>query len=503
MPDAVIDPVNPELVPLRAAARPADRTPEEASDGAADLSPAKLLHALRRRWLIAVPLATLAAAAAGYAGSHFVRPVSTVRAMVHLSAERPAAVYENSTEGRPDFAHLQRSQVLVLKSRAVLQAAVRNLEPAGLAVLFGTHNLSATEGAPKVIRDVAASLHARGAVRASLFAPAPGAAPAGLDVFADEQTFGRRFIDGRWTPTEYAAAQRHLRQVFRTLRPGAVVANTAGLFPLVEAAIRAGVPSVLCVQETYLPPLRAALFSPYARGRLEWAMRHAGRVLFASHDCRDAYADLGLGNAVVVPNGLDVAPLDTFMRRAAKADTATFRVVCVGTVCERKAQHVLVEAAALVPGLEVQLVGCREGLPYLGYVRALAAARGVSDRIDFVPETPDVWPYLRAADAFVCCSHVEAYSLSVLEGLAFGLPVVSTPCGGLNEQVAWGVNALRFDFDDHHTLAAHLGRLMADGPLRADMSREARAGFDLLPTAANVVDRYAGVIAAAVREMQC
>ena len=135
MPDAVIDPVNPELVPLRAAARPADRTPEEASDGAADLSPAKLLHALRRRWLIAVPLATLAAAAAGYAGSHFVRPVSTVRAMVHLSAERPAAVYENSTEGRPDFAHLQRSQVLVLKSRAVLQAAVRNLEPAGLAVL--------------------------------------------------------------------------------------------------------------------------------------------------------------------------------------------------------------------------------------------------------------------------------------------------------------------------------------------------------------------------------
>ncbi len=375
--------------------------------------------------------------------------------------------------------------------------------PAGTPVLFGTHNLQSTEGAPKIIRDIAVSLHRRGAVRASLFAPAPGVTPDGIEAFADEQPWGRRFIDGRWTPTEYAAAQRHLRTLLKRVKPAAVVANTAGLFPLADAAIRLGVPSVLCLQETYPPPLRSALFSRFAEGRLAWAMRNAGRVIFASDDCRAAYADLGLCQDVVVPNGLDAGPIDAFLKRAPKPPGDGLRVVCVGTVCERKAQHVLVEAAALVPGLTVSLVGCREGLPYLGYVRALAAARGVSDRIEFIAETPDVWPHLRAADVFACCSHVEAYSLSVLEGLAFGLPVVSTPCGGLSQQVTWGANALRFAFDDHHALAGHLRRLADDATLRAEMGRQARAGFDLLPSAADTSDRYARVIAAAVREAAC
>ena len=375
--------------------------------------------------------------------------------------------------------------------------------PAGTPVLFGTHNLRSTEGAPKIIRDIAVSLHRQGKVRASLFAPVPGTTPDGIPAFADEQTWSQRFIDGQWTPTEYAAAQKHLRTLFKRVRPAAVVANTAGLFPLADAAIRLGIPSVLCLQETYPPPLRLALFSRFAEGRLAWSMRNGGRVIFASDDCRAAYADLGLGHATVVPNGLDAGPIDAFLRQHPKPPADGLRVVCVGTVCERKAQHVLVEAAALVPGLKVSLVGCREGVPYLNYVRALAAARGVSDRVEFVAETPDVWPHLRAADVFACCSHVEAYSLSVLEGLAFGLPVVSTACGGLDQQVTWGVNALRFDFDDHRTLAGHLTRLAGDATLRAEMGRQARAGFELLPTAAEVADHYARVIAAAVREASC
>jgi glycosyltransferase involved in cell wall biosynthesis len=380
-------------------------------------------------------------------------------------------------------------------------------------VLFGTHNLSATEGAPKVIRDVAVGLHAAGAVRATLFAPAPGPAAGGLPALADDTPFGRRFLDGKWTPTEYAAALRHLRAVLRRSGAEAVVANTVGLFPLVEAAIRAGRPSVLCVQETYPPGLRAALFSPYARWRLEWAMRHAGRVLFPSRDCRAAYADLGLGNAEVVPNGLDPAPIDAYLREAPRADPeaglrpAGFRVVAVGTVCERKAQHVLVEAAAVLAGTRrdfaVHLVGGRAGLPYHGYVAGLIAARGLADVVDLVPETPDVWRYLRAADVYVCTSHVEGYSLSVLEGLAFGLPVVSTRCGGVAEQVSWGHNAIPVGFDDPAGLAAALGRLMADPPLLQRMRAEARAGFDALPDAAAVAAGYARVLAAAVRAARC
>ena len=173
----------------------------------------------------------------------------------------------------------------------------------------------------------------------------------------------------------------------------------------------------------------------------------------------------------------------------------------VGTVCERKAQHVLVEAAAKLAqdrrDFVCYLVGAREGLPYLGYVRNLIRARGLEDVVVPVPETNDVWTYLRAADAFVCCSYVEAFSLSVLEAEAFGLPVVSTPCGGLDEQVAWGHSALKFDFGDADALADRLRTLLADDRLRAEMGRQSRAAFDLRLTAEGMLDRYQRAILSA------
>ena len=391
--------------------------------------------------------------------------------------------------------------------------------PAGpVPALFATHNLTAFEGAPKIIRDVAVGLVSRGTVTASVFAPSPGkAAPAyesaGIPVFADEAPCAKRFIDGQWTPVEYEEAQTHLADVIRRARPRVVVANTLGMFPLVEAAVRANVPAVLAIQESYPEPLFTHLFSPYGRWRCERAFLFADRVVFASRSCAELYKRLDFRkNFEVVHNGLDPRPFDDYRRRVTKAEAAAklpgpagdrLRVVTVGTVCERKAQHVLVEAAAEVAktrrDFACYLVGAREGLLYLSYVRNLARARGVEDLIVSVPETDDVWAFLRAADVFVCTSHVEAFSLSVLEAGAFGLPIISTPCGGLDEQVVWGRSALRFDFDDAGQLAAHLTRLFSDARLRADMAAESRAAFDLRLTADEMTDRYGRVILAAAR----
>ncbi|MFO0851535.1 MAG: glycosyltransferase [Gemmataceae bacterium] len=390
-------------------------------------------------------------------------------------------------------------------------------EPADrLPVLFGTHNLSAFEGAPKVIQEVAVGLHQQGAISASVFAPAPGKAvaafdAAGVPVSADETPFGKRFIDGQWTPSEYAAAVRHVGRLIRKHRPRVVVANTLGLFPMVEAAARAGVPAVLAIQESYPDALLSQVFSPYGRWRCERAFQFADRVVFASRGCAALYERLNSRkNFEVIHNGLSAGPFDDYGRRVSKADAKAgmagppgvrYRIVAVGTVCERKAQHLLVEAAAELAkarsDFAVYLVGAREGLPYLSYVCHLAAARGVADRVIPVGETPDVWRYLRAADVFVCCSYIEAYSVSVMEALAFGLPVVSTPAAGLDEQVAWGHNALRFDFGDSAGLAKTLADVLRDDPRRAEMGRQSRAAFDLRLTADGMLDRYLQVIRAA------
>lgn len=384
-------------------------------------------------------------------------------------------------------------------------------------VLFGTHNLTAFEGAPKILQDVALGLTRRGTVTAAVFAPAPGKAAsafAGIPVLAEDTPFAKRYIDGQWTPAEYEAAQRQLAKLLREFRPQVVVANTLGLFPMVEAAARQHLPGVLAIQESYPEPLFASVFSPFGRWRCERAFQYADRVVFASRSCAELYRRLdGRKNFEVIHNGLAAAPFDEFRQRLSKESAVAqlprpgvrHRIVTVGTVCERKAQHVLVEAAAKLArqhDFAYYLVGAREGLPYLSYVRNLIRARGLDDIVIPVTETDSVWTYLRAADVFVCSSYLEAFSLSVLEAEAFGLPIVSTPCGGLDEQVVWNRSALKFDFGNADQLADCLHSLLKDDAARAEMGRQSRAAFELRLTADGMLDCYQRVILSAARMRQ-
>ena len=383
--------------------------------------------------------------------------------------------------------------------------------------LVAAHNLNAPEGAPRYLSEIVLGLRDRGRLDPAVVSPLGGAGEAvytlaGVPVAVSDAAWGRRFVDGRWTPAEYAAAQADLGRLLRTHRPEVVLANTLLTFPVVEAAARAGVPAVWVIHESYSQAVLDRVFPPFARARVRRAFALAARVVPASHDTAALFAGWGTrGNVRVLHNGLDPAPFDAYLRRVSKADAAgripgspgKKRVVAVGTVCERKGQHTLVEAAAVLAktrdDFEVHLVGMRDGVPYAAHVRELVRRHGL-DRVVFpVPETDDVWRFLRAADVFACTSHVETFSRAVLEAEAFGLPIVSTACCGLSEQVYWGENALGFDSGDTAGLAARLDTVLSDDRLRADMGHKSRAAFDAHLSLSESLDRYEAVILAAAR----
>src|SRR6202008_1204426 len=93
----------------------------------------------------------------------------------------------------------------------------------------------------------------------------------GIPVVAREWAESRRFVDGLWTPREYEAAQKAAAKLLREHRPEVVVANTLTTFPLVEAAARAGIPSVWIIHESYSREHLERLFPPFARKRVEQA----------------------------------------------------------------------------------------------------------------------------------------------------------------------------------------------------------------------------------------
>lgn len=75
----------------------------------------------------------------------------------------------------------------------------------------------------------------------------------------------------------------------------------------------------------------------------------------------------------------------------------------------------------------------------------------------------------REASIFCLCSHVEGFPMVVLEAWKYGIPVVTTPVGGLPDVIEEGQNCLTFDFDDIEGLANQLQRLVESEDLRKRM----------------------------------
>ena len=233
-----------------------------------------------------------------------------------------------------------------------------------------------------------------------------------------------------------------------------VVANTMVSFWAVHLARAAGKPSLLYVHESsairrFFEPLLAPALFPV----VEDAFRHASRVVFTADSSRLVFDYLnGRGNFVLLPSWVDVPRIDAFaaahdrasLRRKHGFDPDAMLVVNVGSVCERKGQHVFIRAVELLhaelprthPGRRIQfvMVGARPGV-YLDSLKQEIALHGLAEAT-FFPETGDIYDIYRLADLFVCTSFEESFPRVLLESAAFRLPIVTTNVNGIAEMLA-------------------------------------------------------------------
>lgn len=94
-----------------------------------------LLQALRRRWLLGCVVAVLATVSAGGAAWLFLpTPKYLAQTLLHVEASPPSIVYQRG-ESKTDFQSYQRTQVALVKSRFVLNAALRDPEVVSLSLV--------------------------------------------------------------------------------------------------------------------------------------------------------------------------------------------------------------------------------------------------------------------------------------------------------------------------------------------------------------------------------
>jgi glycosyltransferase involved in cell wall biosynthesis len=113
--------------------------------------------------------------------------------------------------------------------------------------------------------------------------------------------------------------------------------------------------------------------------------------------------------------------------------------------------------------------------PLRGDLERLAQSLGVAGRVRFLGVRFDVPDLLRAADIFALTSVSEAASLTLLEAMASGLPVVVTRVGGNPEIVRDGVDGLLVPRGDDQAAAAAFLRLLDDPAAAARMGAAGRA----------------------------
>jgi glycosyltransferase involved in cell wall biosynthesis len=207
----------------------------------------------------------------------------------------------------------------------------------------------------------------------------------------------------------------------------------------------------------------------------------------------------------IIRNGIDFAAVKPKAHYASNP----FRIVQVSRLAhEIKGQDVLIRALRLVldrmgeGSVSVDFIGGGESLSYL---RQLCVDSRVDGRCRFLGSATrqSIYDTLREYDLLVQPSRYEGFGLTVIEGIAAGLPVLVSDIEGPMEIISGGQLGWSFRSEDAEDLAGKLMELMAlsreSGFAERMRSRVelAHSRFDIKLTAQRYIDEYTRLALAA------
>ncbi len=353
--------------------------------------------------------------------------------------------------------------------------------PRPFRALLVTHNLK-LEGAPIFLLELARFLAAQPGVSVTVVSPEDGPLrarfeQAGLKV----QIWDATGLRDAKTPAGFDIALKAF-VARRTWEDADVfIGNTLLSFWVVHLANHLGKPSALYLHES--KPVRRffeASLPPALHPVVEEALQLATRVVFTAQSTRAIHEEQNANdNFRLLASWVDFDRIDAFaaahapadLRRKHGLDPDSVVIVNIGSVCERKGQHIYIrgidllrkELPALFPGKKIQwvIVGARPGL----YMESLAEdiqLLGLQDTVKIFDETPDIYDFYRLADLLACTSFEESFPRVILEAMVFGNRIVSTDVNGIAEMLTNTDEAYLVPAGDPHKLATALKAALTD-----------------------------------------
>ena len=332
----------------------------------------------------------------------------------------------------------------------------------------------------------------------------------------DAERYGRLLPEGEIFPGPAAVSHRPARLAWeQTGLPLVASQWEADLVhsPHYTMPLRAGRPVVVTLHDASwftTPDVHSSVRATFFRSATRTALRRAAQCIVPSAATRDELVDVleaDPENLAVVPHGVDTSvfhvPTDAECARVRTRLAVAERpyIAFLGLVEPRR------NVPALVRGWARAFADPGEPAPDL----VLAGGSGWDDDVDVaVAEVPahlhvrrpgflrtsDLAGFLGGALLVAYPSLAEGFGLPVLEAMACGAPVLTTPRGALQEL---GGEAVEYAQPDAEALAVALRRLVDDAARREALSQaalERAAGYRWQQSAERHLEVYRAVAAA-------
>ncbi len=215
--------------------------------------------------------------------------------------------------------------------------------------------------------------------------------------------------------------------------------------------------------------------NPFKRAVIRWALARGSVTIVLSEGSRNQLRPHAPRvDWRVVSNGVHIPSAES------KPKNDSLHFLFIGNLTRRKGAYDLIQAAERMAqrghALVLRLAGGEVEPGQRAEIEKRIAESPCSEQITLLGIVTGVEKEeaLATSDCMVLPSYAEGLPMVLLEGMAYGLPVIATRIGSIPEAVSEGVEGFLIEPGDVNGLADFMMRLATDKELRIRMGRAAR-----------------------------
>jgi glycosyltransferase involved in cell wall biosynthesis len=200
------------------------------------------------------------------------------------------------------------------------------------------------------------------------------------------------------------------------------------------------------------PKLKNTILANWLESRHRDVIQMVDRMVFIAEigkkNFLNYYKEFPSEKATFFHNGIDDL---SFPRRKANR-YLKYKLICVGTLSERKGQRIIIHALSklnrsVLESIHLTLIG--DG-PDRSYIERFINDNNLGMNVELIGSVKNdfINDYLNDSDIYVLMSKNEGLPISIIEAMRASLPIISTNVSGIPELVTTDYNGLLLDPDE-------------------------------------------------------